>query len=83
MYFVLGSWYRADEYVRRGAVFYIGLPPGTVTAGLLTAAASNTLNGVHGLAGWLWMFIITATITFPVAIFGFFLWPGTPVKSQI
>ncbi|KAE9371200.1 MFS general substrate transporter [Stipitochalara longipes BDJ] len=82
VYFVLGSWYRADEYARRGAVFYIGLPLGTVTAGLLTAAASNTLNGVHGLAGWRWMFIITAAITFPVAIVGFFLWPGTPDKSQ-
>lgn len=28
------------------------------------------------------MFIVTAVITFPVAIVGFFLWPGTPDKSQ-
>lgn len=56
VYFVLGSWYRADEYARRGSLFYIGLPLGTVTAGLLTAATSNTLNGVHGLAG---MYILT------------------------
>lgn len=58
------------------------MPLGSLTAGLLTAAASDNLDGVNGLAGWRWMFIITAAITFPVALLGFILWPGTPEKPQ-
>ncbi|KAL3420595.1 hypothetical protein PVAG01_07040 [Phlyctema vagabunda] len=81
-HFVLGSWYRSDEIGRRGGIFYVGLTLGTLTAGLLQAAASKNLHGVNGLVGWRWMFIITSVITLPMAFIGFFLWPGTPSKPN-
>lgn len=82
VHFVLGSWYRSDEISRRGGIFYVGLTLGTLTSGLLQAAASNNLDGVNGLAGWRWNFIITSIITLPLALIGFLLWPGTPDKPN-
>ncbi|KAL2405850.1 putative transporter SEO1 [Exophiala dermatitidis] len=78
VHYVLGSWYRADELGRRGGIFYIGLTLGSLTSGLIQSSASANLEGVAGLAGWRWMFIIVSLMTFVVAIAGFFVWPGTP-----
>ncbi|ETS73784.1 hypothetical protein PFICI_14730 [Pestalotiopsis fici W106-1] len=82
VHFVLGSWYRGDEIGRRGGIFYVGLTLGTLTAGLLQSAATTYLDGVHGLAGWRWLFIINAIITLPLALIGYFIWPGTPAKPN-
>ncbi|KAH8882213.1 MFS general substrate transporter [Thozetella sp. PMI_491] len=82
IHFVLGSWYRSDEIGRRGGTFYVGLTLGTLTASLLQGAASAYLDGVRGLAGWRWLFIINAIITLPLAFLGYFIWPGTPDKPN-
>jgi MFS family permease len=82
VHYVLGSWYRGDEISRRGGVFYVGLTTGTLTAGLLQSAATTHLDGIHGLAGWRWMFIINAIITIPIGLVGPFIWPGTPEKAK-
>ena len=74
----LGSWYRSDEYGRRAGFFYVGLTLGTLTAAMIQSAASSSLDGVHGLEGWRWMYIICAIITIPVGIIGLLLIPGTP-----
>ncbi|KAF2008949.1 major facilitator superfamily transporter [Aaosphaeria arxii CBS 175.79] len=77
MHYVFGSWYRGHEIARRGGIFYTGLALGTLTAGLIQAGASHRLEGVHGLEGWRWMYIICAIITIPVGIIGYFVLPGT------
>ncbi|KAF2845156.1 MFS general substrate transporter [Plenodomus tracheiphilus IPT5] len=82
IHYIFGSWYRGDEIGRRGGFFYVGLTLGTLTAALIQSAASAQLDGVHGLAGWRWMYIICALITIPVGILGFFLLPGTPDKPN-
>ncbi|TVY35886.1 putative transporter, partial [Lachnellula occidentalis] len=82
VHYVLGSWYRGDEIGRRGGLFYVGLTLGTLTAGLIQSGTSANLDGVDGLSGWRWMFIITALMTIPVGIAGVFLWPGTPDKPN-
>jgi MFS family permease len=74
---VLVQTHREDEISRRGGVFYVGLTTGTLTAGLLQSAATTHLDGLYGLAGWRWMFIINAIITL-----GPFIWPGTPDKLK-
>jgi hypothetical protein len=58
-------------------MWYVGLPLGTLTAGLVQAGTTKSLEGVHGLAGWRWMYIICAIITIPVGILGYFVVPGT------
>ncbi|KAH7370098.1 retrograde regulation protein 2 [Rhexocercosporidium sp. MPI-PUGE-AT-0058] len=82
VHYVLGAWYRGDELGRRGGVFYVGQMLGTLTAGMIQSGATKNLEGVHGLAGWRWMFIISALMTFPVAIAGMFIWPGTPARPN-
>ncbi|KAK9474977.1 major facilitator superfamily domain-containing protein [Dipodascopsis tothii] len=82
VHYVLGSWFKADEIGRRGGIFYIGVYLGSLTAGLLQSTIYEHLNGVHGLSGWRWMFIIDAAITIPIGVIGFFLWPGTPEKCH-
>lgn len=83
MHFILGSWYRGDEIARRGGIFYVGNTLGTLTAGLIQAGASATLDGKHGLAGWRWMYIICGVITIPIGILGYILLPGTPDKPNL
>ncbi|KAM0425846.1 hypothetical protein ACHAPT_008784 [Fusarium lateritium] len=78
MHYLFGSWYRGDEIGRRGGIFYVGLSLGTLTAGLIQAGASSRLDGVKGLEGWRWMYIICAVITIPIGILGYFVLPGTP-----
>ncbi|TVY46174.1 putative transporter [Lachnellula occidentalis] len=73
---------RGDELGRRGGIFYVGQMLGTLTAGLIQSGASANLDGVRGMAGWRWMFIISALMTIPVAIAGVFIWPGTPAKPN-
>ncbi|KAJ5305325.1 uncharacterized protein N7443_004985, partial [Penicillium atrosanguineum] len=82
MHYIFGSWYRSDEISRRGGLFYVGLTLGTLTASLIQAGTSSSLDGVNGLSGWRWMYIICAVITIPVAIMGYFLLPGTPDKPN-
>lgn len=67
---------------RRGSCFYIGLALGTLTASLLQAAATKNLDGVNGLEGWRWNFIITSVCTLPLAFVGWFIFPGTPDKPN-
>lgn len=53
-----------------------------MTASLLQGAATQYLDGVNGLSGWRWAFIINAIITLPLAFLGYFIWPGTPDKPN-
>ncbi|KAJ5728872.1 uncharacterized protein N7483_003380 [Penicillium malachiteum] len=82
VHYIFGSWYRGDEISRRGGCFYVGNTLGSMTASLIQAGASARLDGVNGLAGWRWMYIICAIITIPIAIGGFFVLPGTPDKPN-
>ncbi|RDW78826.1 putative MFS transporter Seo1 [Aspergillus mulundensis] len=82
MHYIFGAWYRGDEIARRGGCFYVGLTLGTLTASLIQAGTSARLDGVHGLAGWRWMYIICAIITIPIGVLGYFILPGTPDKPN-
>lgn len=38
-------------------------------------------DGLHGMAGWRWLFIVDFLITVPVAILGFLVFPGHPATT--
>ncbi|EHY55594.1 MFS transporter (Seo1) [Exophiala dermatitidis] len=82
VHYVLGAWYRGTEIGRRGGMFYCGLPTGILTASFIQSAASASLDGRAGLAGWRWMFIICGVLTIPIGILGYFVLPGTPDKPN-
>ncbi|KAI8159890.1 Pantothenate transporter FEN2 [Colletotrichum sp. SAR 10_70] len=47
-------------------------------AGYFQTACYTNLNGVNGLAGWRWLFIVCGCITLPVAILGLTVFPARP-----
>ncbi|KAM0807021.1 putative Major facilitator superfamily (MFS) profile domain-containing protein [Seiridium cardinale] len=81
--YILSSWYRADEMFKRAGVWYVSSNLGAMVGGYLQAAAYQNLNGVSGFSGWRWLFIIDGTISLPVSIAGYFLFPGLPTSPRI
>jgi MFS family permease len=49
---------------------------------LIQLGASKSLEGIHSLAGWRWMYIICTIITILVGVLGFFVLPETPEKPN-
>ncbi|KAF5525069.1 putative transporter SEO1 [Colletotrichum aenigma] len=80
--YVIGSWYKKTEVARRVALFFISSPLGTMFAGYLQAAAYTNLSGVHGMAGWRWLFIVDGIITLGIAFFGFVIFPDVPSRKK-
>lgn len=56
--YCIGCWYKKSEISRRLSLFYIAGPLGTMFAGYFQSACYTNLNGVHGMAGWRWLFIV-------------------------
>ncbi|PSR92418.1 major facilitator superfamily domain-containing protein [Coniella lustricola] len=77
-HFILGSWYSGPELFKRAGTWFICNPLGSMVSGYLQAAAYTNLSGVGGMAGWRWLFIIDGVFTIPVALLGFFIFPGIP-----
>ncbi len=55
--FFLACWFPAQYRVRVLAMFMLGVPLSSVVGGPMSAALLG-LNGVAGLHGWQWMFIV-------------------------
>lgn len=58
MAYIIGSWYTAAEIGKRTAIFASCAYAGSMFSGYLQVACLNTLDGVHGLEGWRWLFIV-------------------------
>ncbi|KZT52581.1 MFS general substrate transporter [Calocera cornea HHB12733] len=80
--YILGSWYTSEEIYKRAGTWYISSGLGSMFSGYLQTAAYNGLNGVGGLAGWRWLFIVDGIITLPLAFVGFFTFPGLPSSKK-
>lgn len=80
--YVLSSWYRPDELYKRAGVWYVCNNAGVMFGGYMQAAAYTNLNGVSGMAGWRWLFIIDGCFSLPIALLGYFLFPGLPASGK-
>ncbi|KAK9236451.1 major facilitator superfamily domain-containing protein [Lipomyces kononenkoae] len=80
--FIIGSWYKKPEMSRRLGLYAVANPLGSMFSGYLQTAAYDGLNGVRGLAGWRWLFIICSIITLPIALYGYIAIPDTPATSR-
>lgn len=79
--YTLGSWYKRDEIYRRVMCFSISSSIGGIFSGALQTAAFKNLGGKGGLTGWQWGFIVDGIFTVPIALIGFFFYPGTREQS--
>ena len=80
--YILGSWYRPEEVFKRTGVWFVSNNIAVMFGGYLQAAAYKNLNGHGGMAGWRWLFIIDGIISLPIAIAGFFIFPGLPSSKK-
>ncbi|KAF7323053.1 MFS transporter [Mycena chlorophos] len=77
-----GSWYKDSELSTRGAIFSSSAQIATIFSGVLQASIYTNLNGLHGIAGFRWLFIICGLITVPIALYGFLFFPDTPGTTK-
>ncbi|KAF2445462.1 MFS general substrate transporter [Karstenula rhodostoma CBS 690.94] len=81
--YLLTCWYRADEVFKRAGVWYVSSNAGAMFSGYLQAAAHKNLNGVLGRSGWRWLFLIDGSISLPIALLGFIMFPGLPTSPRV
>ncbi|OTA82932.1 hypothetical protein M434DRAFT_378757 [Hypoxylon sp. CO27-5] len=79
---VLGSWYKPSELGKRACIFHASSAAASMFSGYLQAGVYRGLNGVNGLAGWQWLFIMDGIISLPICIAGFFILPDLPENTR-
>ncbi|EXJ89611.1 hypothetical protein A1O3_02678 [Capronia epimyces CBS 606.96] len=78
--FLCGSWYQKGELARRMSIVNMAAQAGPMFSAYLQAAAYSGLNGVQGMAGWQWLFIIDGIISIGIIIPQLFLLPEVPSR---
>ncbi|KAF1966665.1 pantothenate transporter-like protein [Bimuria novae-zelandiae CBS 107.79] len=81
-HYILGSWYTERELGKRSGIFTASGLAGTMIGGFIQTGIHSSMNGLRGLSGWRWLFIIDGIITLPVAVYGFLLFPDTPQTTK-
>lgn len=80
--YLLSLFYTRKEIATRLSIFYSGNIFATAFSGLIAAATFDTLDGVHEITGWRWLFIIEGALTFGIAIISMYLLPDFPLTTQ-
>lgn len=79
--YIISQFYTRTEVATRIAILYTGNILATAFAGLI-AAGIFQLDGVNGMAGWRWLFIIQGAVTGLVAIGAYPFLPDTPLTTR-
>ncbi|KAJ1327047.1 MFS transporter ACS family allantoate permease [Microdochium nivale] len=79
--YILSIFYTRKELATRISILYSGNILATAFAGLIAAGVFSGLEGVRGLEGWRWLFILQGVVTFAVAIAACFLLPDEPLTT--
>jgi ACS family pantothenate transporter-like MFS transporter len=82
MMYLVGSWYTSNERGKRVALFYCTAALAGMFSGYLQAAAYSGLDGVNGMEGWRWLFIICGVISLPIAFLGYWFIPDFPETTR-
>ncbi|KAL7627952.1 hypothetical protein AAE478_002148 [Parahypoxylon ruwenzoriense] len=72
------NWYTPKELGKRLAIFGVSGVAGSMFLGILQAVFYRDLNGVNGLEGWQWLFIVSGIITMVWGAVGFLVIPDSP-----
>ncbi|XRM42296.1 hypothetical protein ABZX51_005521 [Aspergillus tubingensis] len=79
---VLSSWYKQTEQSKRFGVFISAAVLSGAFGGLIAAGIVDGLEGVHGIRGWRWLFIIEGVITVGCALVSLFVLPDFPATTR-
>lgn len=60
--YLLSTWYKKKELARRYTLFWLGTPVSGMVGGILAGAIIERMNGVAGLHGWQWLFVVRTMV---------------------
>ncbi|KAK9377983.1 major facilitator superfamily domain-containing protein [Kockiozyma suomiensis] len=80
---VLGSWYRPDELAKRMTLYDAAWTIASMFSGYIQAGVYSSMNGLGGLSGWRWLFIIDGIIGIPIALLGYWSVADFPINSRV
>ncbi|KAL4791067.1 major facilitator superfamily domain-containing protein [Aspergillus venezuelensis] len=79
--YLLTMWYRRHEIQLRAGIFYSAGALSGAISGLL-AYLINLMDGVAGLSGWRWLFILEGILTVILGVAAPFLLPDSPESAR-
>ncbi|NUU04002.1 MFS transporter [Herbaspirillum robiniae] len=77
----LTQWFPAATRGRIVSLFYVAVPLSSFVGSPISAALLQ-MDGIGGLFGWQWLFIIEATPAVLLAVFTYFWLPDTPNDAK-
>jgi len=78
--YLLTTWYCRFEVQTRMAVFFSAASLASAFSGLLAAAIVN-MDGIAGLGGWRWIFILEGIVTVVVGAVLYWILPDSPQSA--
>ncbi|KAL4741100.1 major facilitator superfamily domain-containing protein [Aspergillus similis] len=79
---VISSWYKKSEQSKRFAVYISAAILSGAFGGLIAGGIVGGLDGVHGIEGWRWLFIVEGAATAGVSIIASFLLLDFPASTK-
>ncbi|OAQ68887.1 MFS transporter [Pochonia chlamydosporia 170] len=79
--YYLSCWYKRNEFGVRAAIFFSAAALAGSFGGLL-AAAIQKMDGLRGIAGWAWIFIIEGLLTIVVGFISYFMVHDFPDEAR-
>ncbi len=79
---IISSWYKKTEQSKRFAVYISAAVLSGAFGGLLAGAITGGLEGVHGIRGWKWLFIVEGVATIGWAIISAFILLDFPANTK-
>jgi MFS family permease len=79
--YTLSTWYRKRELGTRVAVFFFGMFGGNALSPVL-ASGILQLDGMRGIAGWQWLFLLEGVMTTAVGFLLLLFLPGSPDEPR-
>jgi MFS family permease len=80
---LLFNWYKPSELAVRLAFCTASDVAGAMFLGIVQAALYRDMEGVHGLRGWQWLFIIAGATTIGQGLIAFFTIPDSPATTRV
>ncbi|PVH98155.1 allantoate permease [Periconia macrospinosa] len=66
--FLMTCWYKKSEIGKRFSIFYTASVSSGALSGLLAGAITGNMEGVAGIRGWRWLYIIEGCVTVAAAV---------------
>jgi MFS family permease len=82
MLLLISSWYRKAEQSKRFAVYISAAILSGAFGGMIAGAITSGLDGVHGIHGWRWLFIVEGAATAGWSIVAAFILPDFPATTK-